>query len=176
MKRVFYPCSEFAARLFSVFSTTCAYVIMYHAPHPSSNKFKITFLYTRGPPLSFSGQHMQKRDARYCRNVHACISIDLPSKEERKLKIRSTFKRQLHMYNCSHVAVMLQLSPDYRNCTTTGTHQQIFQLITQHLLDQLQCPISSRAPMQGTSMYHLHSEMVHGVHVDMWRGEVCPRV
>ena len=70
---------------------------------------------------------MQKRDAQHSRNVHACtpestpIHVDLPSKEERKLKIRFALKRPLHMYNCSHVAVMLQLLPDYRNCTTTGT-------------------------------------------------------
>ena len=59
---------------------------------------------------------MQKRDARYSRNVYACI-------EEKKLKIRSTFKRQIHIQQAAphvqflhiHVAVMLQLLQELHN-------------------------------------------------------------
>ena len=67
-------CSEFAAQLISVFTTT--YVMMYHAcMHPTLHRFAIHTTSTtqmstssrspsciyRGPPLSFNGQHMQKR-------------------------------------------------------------------------------------------------------------------
>ena len=95
IKRAFYPCSEFAALLISVFSTTC------NVPctPPFIKQTQDHHLVYKRPTIIF---HMQKRDARYSRNVYACI-------EEKKLKIRSI--QLLHI----HVAVMLQLLQELHN-------------------------------------------------------------